>query len=183
MAFSGDHGESCITFGGYDVEEFAIEDITWHDNIGQHFWAVNLEAVTISSTAGNYTDSNITSSAVVDSGSSYILMPEEDFYDFFDMILATGDIDCEVDWWNSVYCILGDEKSFDSLPELHLVIDGQDYRVPRESLYTNMDDLYYDGVPTSHLWAVEITYISGWNEWLFGLTFLENYYTVYDMQE
>ena len=46
-----------------------------------------------------------------------------------------------------------------------------------------MDDLYYDGVPTSHLWAVEITYIGGWNEWLFGLTFLENYYTVYDMQE
>ena len=31
--------------------------------------------------------------------------------------------------------------------------------------------------------AVEITYIDGWDEWLFGLTFLENYYTVYDMDE
>ena len=29
--------------------------------------------------------------------------------------------------------------------------------------------------------AVEVTYIQGWNEWLFGLTFLENYYAVYDM--
>ena len=33
------------------------------------------------------------------------------------------------------------------------------------------------------LMAVEITYIDGWDEWLFGLTFLENYYTVYDMEE
>lgn len=31
--------------------------------------------------------------------------------------------------------------------------------------------------------AVEITYIDGWDEWLFGLTFLENYYTVYDMDQ
>ena len=30
--------------------------------------------------------------------------------------------------------------------------------------------------------AVEVTYIKGWNEWLFGLTFLENYYAVYDME-
>jgi len=30
--------------------------------------------------------------------------------------------------------------------------------------------------------VVEITYIDGWNEWLFGLTFLQNYYAVYDME-
>ena len=31
--------------------------------------------------------------------------------------------------------------------------------------------------------TVEVTYIRGWNEWLFGLTFLQNYYAVYDMEE
>ena len=48
--------------------------------------------------------------------------------------------------------------------------------MPRESLYVPLDE-YND------LMAVEITYIDGWDEWLFGLTFLENYYTVYDMEE
>ena len=48
--------------------------------------------------------------------------------------------------------------------------------MPRESLYVPLDD-YAD------LMAVEITYIDGWDEWLFGLTFLENYYTVYDMDQ
>jgi len=42
-----------------------------------------------------------------------------------------------------------------------------------------MDDYYYNQT----LLAVEVTYITGWDEWLFGLTFLENYYTVYDMEE
>ena len=31
--------------------------------------------------------------------------------------------------------------------------------------------------------TVEVTYIRGWNEWLFGLTFLQNYYAVYDMEK
>ena len=30
---------------------------------------------------------------------------------------------------------------------------------------------------------MEVTYIEGWDEWLFGLTFLENYYAVYDMDK
>jgi len=29
--------------------------------------------------------------------------------------------------------------------------------------------------------TVEVMYISGWDEWILGLTFLENYYAVYDM--
>jgi len=64
----------------------------------------------------------------------------------------------------------------ENLPELSFMINGSEYRVPRSSLYTPIDE--YPGWVT-----VEITYITGWNEWLFGLTFLENYYTVYDMEE
>ena len=31
LNFSGDFDTSYITLGGYDCNEFAIEDITWHD--------------------------------------------------------------------------------------------------------------------------------------------------------
>ena len=30
--------------------------------------------------------------------------------------------------------------------------------------------------------TVEVTYIDGWDEWILGLTFLENYYAVYDKE-
>ena len=30
--------------------------------------------------------------------------------------------------------------------------------------------------------VVEMTFMQGWNEWLFGLTFLQNYYAVYDLE-
>ena len=45
LNFSGDYETSYITFGGYDAKEFAIEDVTWHDNVGDYFWAVNLDSV------------------------------------------------------------------------------------------------------------------------------------------
>lgn len=80
-----------------------------------------------------------------------------------------------MDWYNTLYCTY-DPATFEQLPELFFNIDGVDYKVPRESLYVPLDE--YDD-----LMAVEITYIDGWDEWLFGLTFLENYYTVYDMEQ
>ena len=47
LNFSGDYATSYITLGGYDVNHFAIEDITWHDNIGEYFWAVSLDKVSL----------------------------------------------------------------------------------------------------------------------------------------
>ena len=89
--------------------------------------------------------------------------------------MQVDSIICEVDSYNTLYCTY-DPKTFDQLPELYFNVDGKDYKVPRESLYVPL--IGYDG-----LMAVEITYIEGWNEWLLGLTFLENYYTVYDMDQ
>ena len=34
LNFAGDYEFSYITLGGYDVDEFAVEDITWHSNLG-----------------------------------------------------------------------------------------------------------------------------------------------------
>ena len=178
LNFAGDYEVSYITIGGYDVNEFATEEVTWHDNIGRYFWAVNLDEVRFGEGKKSkvYSGARFKTQAVVDIGSSYILMPRQKFWEFYDQITSSVDsIYCEVDWYNTLYCTY-DAKTFDQLPELFFNIDGKDYKVPRESLYVPLDE-YED------LMAVEITYIDGWDEWLFGLTFLENYYTVYDMDQ
>lgn len=53
LNFSGDFDTSYITLGGYDANEFAIEDITWHDQIGQYFWTVSLDNVSLVHTFDN----------------------------------------------------------------------------------------------------------------------------------
>ena len=53
LNFSGDFDTSYITLGGYDANEFAIEDITWHDQIGQYFWTVSLDDVSLVHTFDN----------------------------------------------------------------------------------------------------------------------------------
>ena len=147
--------------------------------MSQYFWAVSLDKVSLVNSNNN----EITKSkrvrkntkAVIDSGSSYLLMPEGYFWDFFIELTKTEDTYCEVDYYNTLYCTYT-EDSYHKLPELDFEIDGKSYRVPRKSLYVPLDE--YEG-----LLAVEVTYIEGWNEWLFGLTFLENYYAVYDMEK
>lgn len=175
LYFAGDFDLSYFTVGGYDVEEFAVEDVTWHKNKGHDFWSVSLEGVQY----GQGEDALIYEghvSAVVDSGSSYILMPESNFWDFcYEMIDANEELSCEFDFWGSIYCIY-DEEIIATLPELFLTIEGKEYKVPRESLYTPIED-YWGNVEMT----VEVMYISGWDEWILGLTFLENYYAVYDM--
>ena len=120
-------------------------------------------------------DKTITkTTAVVDSGSSYILVPREYFWAFYREIEKVPGVDCSIDFYNTLYCNYTQEI-FDQLPEMTFTLSGRQYRVPRESLYVPLDE--YDDLMT-----VEITYIDGWDEWLFGLTFLENYYAVYDME-
>ena len=101
------------------------------------------------------------------------MMPEAYFWDFYTEIRKIDDTYCEIDYYNTLYCTFN-EESYKKLPELEFEIEGKSYRVPRESLYVPFDE-YED------LIYVEVTYIEGWDEWLFGLTFLENYYAVYDM--
>ena len=89
LNFAGDYEVSYITFGGYDLDEFAVEDITWHPNRGVYFWAVDLSEVKmgVGKNATVYSGRSLKETvAVVDSGSSYLLMPQRAFWDLYDQI-------------------------------------------------------------------------------------------------
>jgi hypothetical protein len=72
----GDHEEaSKITIGGYDAEKYAKENITWHNLANKLYWTIDMESVAL-----NGSDLRIsTTNVIVDSGTSYLLMPTADF--------------------------------------------------------------------------------------------------------
>ena len=88
---------------------------------------------------------------VVDSGSSYNLVPEKYFWAFYREIMEVSSTYCEVDNYNTMYCTY-DKDELDKLPLLHFIIEGKDYTLPRDSLYVPLAE-YED------LMVVEITYI------------------------
>ena len=70
--FIFDYKARKITFGGYPDESL---DINWHRMTTPYFWSLQLEAVTL----GNKTVSLKSHMAVVDSGTSYLVVPQYEF--------------------------------------------------------------------------------------------------------
>lgn len=63
--------ESVITLGGYDLERYAKGDFTWHDLANKNYWTLNMDSVTL---GGEELDIE-TTDVIVDSGTSFLLMP------------------------------------------------------------------------------------------------------------
>lgn len=95
--FAGDYQVSYITFGGYDADEFAVEPLVWHKNLGKYFWSVQLDEVKFGEkTAIDFKTKTRKGhvEAVIDSGSSYILMPKKQFWAFYREIKRVSGATC-----------------------------------------------------------------------------------------
>ena len=68
----GDETSKAI-FGGYDTEKYAKlnQTITWNSLIDDNYWTVRLMSAKI----GDYEFDLDTNKAIIDTGTSYILMP------------------------------------------------------------------------------------------------------------
>jgi hypothetical protein len=80
MAFyltEDDEQGSRVQFGGYDLSYASEQDanITWNSLINKDYWTLKLSQATY----GDLTFELSTKSVIVDSGTSYFLMPSDEF--------------------------------------------------------------------------------------------------------
>jgi len=68
--------ESKITFSGYNPE-YSTEEIKWHNLVSDTYWTTNLTGAQI----GNKTLNISAHQVVIDTGTSFNLLPDEDFYE------------------------------------------------------------------------------------------------------
>ena len=161
--------QSKITFGGYDLEKYATGPIKWHNiHFFSAYWEVNMVHLHFD-LDGDKQYLFPGRSLIVDSGTSFNLMPENDLFKLLSYFESSIGLQFELDVVPYAVCT---RDQADQFPDLHFKIDQTYYTLPRESYV-----LYEEGAC-----ALKLMSSSEMGIWILGLNFFENYYTVFDQE-
>ena len=91
------------------------ENLDWHPNVSKAYWAINLERVTFNS---DHFEMELPSNvSIVDSGSSFIMMPYDKFGEFFTKLSEIAN--CLITDNLQIFCLVSRED-YPKLPEMHI---------------------------------------------------------------
>ena len=128
---------SKLLIGGYDLDEYAKkgEQVTWNSLVNTYYWAVTLTSVSVKppkdSTYNLQTESTM---AIVDSGTSYLLMPEKDFNNLLKYLSSSNGMNFRPLSSNGMinYAACSYEEYL-LLPDLEVQLNSYVYTMPRSS--------------------------------------------------
>lgn len=130
--------QSKITFGGYDLDKYATGPMKWHNiDLFSAYWEVNMVHLHFE-IGGEKQYLFPGRDLIVDSGTSFNLMPENDLNKILSYFESSMNLNFIMDVVPYTICSLNQSASF---PDLHFKIDDTYYTLPRESYV-----LYEDGV-------------------------------------
>ena len=86
--------QSMFTAGGYDVDRFAWnQTVTWNAVTDDLYWTVNLKKAAV----GDTMIITSTKSAIIDSGTSYLGMPDTELRSLVDLLGSVHGFNCWFD--------------------------------------------------------------------------------------
>ena len=89
--------QSMITFGGYDYKRFATGPIRWHNaNKSSRYWQLELQELTFKDKDKYLKDHFKNRPLIVDSGTSFIMIPKIDLLYFIKFLKVTTGMDCTI---------------------------------------------------------------------------------------
>jgi cathepsin D len=161
-----DKGEpsSEIAFGGYNPGLVDKESLRWHPLTSSVFWSINVDRYSF----GNRTLlSDVKMNAVLDSGCTFIVLPQRDFALLLDSFIMNFTVECSpIEHRSRVHNCSG---PLHLLEPLEFFIGGFKYVLPSER-YLIDGQLFL--VPQGR----------DLDELTLGMVFLREYYTVYDLE-
>ena len=162
--------QSKITFGGYDLKQFATGPITWHNiNPKSTYWQLDMQSFDLRWKEPSKANRQLSMrrDLIVDSGTSFLLLPLHDLKALLDVFEEDSKMQFQIDVIPYAWCT---EEQWATFPDMQFTIDGNIYFLPKESYV----------VKELGICSVMIMNSQYMSEWILGLNFFGNYYTVFD---
>ncbi|KAF9198131.1 hypothetical protein BGZ49_001143 [Haplosporangium sp. Z 27] len=158
-----DGAGGAVIFGGVDTTKY-VGNFSWAPIVERNTWVIHFDAVSI---AGK--DLGLSGNALVDSGTSLIVVPTKVASVFHDHIPGAIN-DPQVGWILPCNTSAGD---------LNFTIATQQFRVPAEELVVLFRIPGHADYCKS---AIDVSTSDSETDWILGASFLKNVYTVFDYQ-
>lgn len=162
---------SMFTAGGYDVDRFAWnQTVTWNAVTDDLYWTVNLKKAAV----GDTMIITSTKSAIIDSGTSFLAMPDTELRSLVDLLGSVHGFNCWFDEHNALYaCDCPDINEYkDNFPPLKITLgETNTYEVPSKD-YTHREQ---------GICFLTVLQLQGDDFWILGDSFMRNYYAIFDL--
>ena len=153
--------------GGYDVEKYARGPLVWHDLVDTNYWTLSQERVYLGDKVLNTTVNKV----IIDSGTSFLLLPTEDFA----MLTAefAANFSCAMNPFYNLYGCFCDDDEFAAYPDINVQIDNSFYVLTKDNYIDRSNKMCYFKL-------MSLDFPPTFRFWVMGITFFHNYYTVFD---
>ncbi len=167
-----DDEKSTVTIGGFNVPKYARHGSTlkWHNLTNPFWWTVNLDKVTL-----NDDDLGLqTRNVVVDSGTSYNLIPRRDFK-IFQKYFTDRNNTCRAEpSLNNMFICECSHKQYKQYPTIKVWMNDVPYLITPKDYIERSDDQCLFKIMTLDMDGDHAF-------WIMGITFFQNYYAVFDV--
>ena len=165
---SSDLKKSAIIFGGYDLEKYgqggSIKYVETYAQTG--YWLVPLKHIKV----GGESIGRSSIAAIIDTGTSYILSPNEEIVEVMYWVSKYGN--CAL-IFDSLVCVCDQDGWNTAFPDLIFGIGDFSFVITPDSYFRKEADKC----------ILLVKSLGPKNYWILGDVFLRNFYTIFDMEE
>lgn len=166
--FIDQNGQSKIQIGGYDLKKYASSDIKWYPIVSETYWAMRMDR---NVKMGDFTLVAEVDKIMGDTGTSLNMIHSRDFQKIKNHFFSNSSCTVLPTTLTACECT---EQEHSLIPDMIINLSGDDYVIPRNEWYVRE--------PSLNMCVIKLMH-GPRPQWIFGINFFQNYYSVMDYEK